>query len=103
MPERTPTRFVTRLVAVSAILMIAYPAMKASGEVIRVSVTPSQVTVGDTVQITVESLDERPLDAEILIPDKDAIPLSLTKVKSSHYDSRFIIGKNAPQGLYAVQ
>ncbi len=103
MPERIPTRFVSRLVAISAILIIAQPAMKASGEVIGVSVTPFEVSVGDTVKITVQSADGSPLSAELLIPDKGVITLSLTKVKSSIYDSRFIISKNDPQGLYAIQ
>ncbi len=101
--ESTPTRFLFRLIAISAILIAALPAMKASGEVIKISVTPSEVTIGDTVNIVVESADENPLNAVILIPDEGAIPLCLKKVKTSVYDSHFIIRRNGPQGLYAIQ
>ena len=101
--EHISIRIILRLIAVSVFLITALPVIKLSAQVIRVTANPTKVTVGDTVIITIKSSDERPLNAEILIPDKGAIPLSLTKVKSSLYDSRFIVGKNAPQGLYAIK
>lgn len=100
--EYTSSHVIFRLASTFAFLAVFLPAMNASGQTIRVSVTPSKVTAGDTVRIMIACSDKRPLSAEILIPDKGAIPLGLTKVNSSFCESRYVVDKNAPQGLYAV-
>jgi hypothetical protein len=92
-----------RLVAILIIPILVCAAAEASGQVITISITPARVTVGDTARITIESRDERPLTAQILVPDKGISPLELTKVNPSVYASQFIVSNKDPQGLYAIQ
>ncbi len=77
--------------------------MNSSERVVTISVSPARVAVGDTVRISVEVRSDSVPRAEILIPDKGILPIRLTAGKASTYSSRFVVSRNAPQGLYAVQ
>ena len=80
-----------------------FSSVKASGQAISISVTPTRVSVGDTVRITIEAKNDGSLRVEVLVPDKGVLPLKLNSVKPSVYASQFIVTGKDPQGLYAIQ
>ena len=48
-------------------------------------------------------MDDSPMNAEVLVPDKGVYPLKLVHVTPSIYVSKYIISHHSPQGLYGIQ
>ena len=81
----------------------SYAVMQGSTGAITISATPTRVSSGDTVKITVEVNGNVTPHAEILIPDKGVSSVALTHVRQHTFSSRFVVSRNDPQGLYAIQ
>ncbi len=102
-PECGRGRDLLRLFAILVIPIIVSLFSEASAQVIRISVTPAKVAVGDTAGITIVCKEKGPLRAELLVPDKGVSRLELLKIKPSVYASQFVVSNRDPQGLYAIQ
>ncbi len=74
-----------------------------SSRLISINVVPRRVSYGDTVQITIKTKEDTPVNASLLVPDRGLTGLKLTCTKPSIYTSQIVIGDQYPQGIYAVQ
>ena len=77
--------------------------MNSSERVVSISTSPTRVSVGDTVRITIEVRSDSVPQAEILVPDRGILPIKLAAGKAPTYSSLFVVTRKDPQGLYAVQ
>ncbi len=89
------------VIALFSIIVLFAPCV--SAQTIAVSATPVRVNAGDTVSIRIETHSAEKPDAVILVPDKGVFPLNISRDGAGVYVSSYVVRKDAPEGLYAIQ
>ncbi len=94
--------FLSYYIILALSLIFIFSGSKIFAQTLSVSVSPKRVIPGDTVQIKIVVKNNEKPSAYILVPQQGGVALKLRQENSSLYTCRYVVKKELPQGLYAV-